>query len=37
MIHNAKNNHSEMMNQIKGLCYDMLLEILEEAERNQNG
>jgi len=26
-----------MMNQIKGLCYDMLLEILEEAERNQNG
>lgn len=32
---NEKNTQIELVNKIKGLCYDMLVEILEEAEKNQ--
>ena len=33
-IVNHKTNQHELINQIKGLCYDMLVEILDEADKN---
>ena len=32
---NAKNTQMEMVNHVKSLCYDMLLSILDEAEKNK--
>ena len=31
----AKANSMEMVKHIKSLCYDMMLEILEEADKNK--